>query len=223
MGNHHGKHHHHGGGGNGGNGGGGNGGNGAGKCTLKGVKLTNLGPLAPFIECELNKYGGKGATYVQKVLQEALGLGNQLLGSAQGFVSNDIGRIEQDVQQIEHFLRAFIQTAMNAVDEDLQKVEQWADQFLQSGLKKLSSFIQEETQSLLHSLAPLLAWIVVILLIFQLYGGIFQTLPVAYRVAIAATIVIAIPPHWREKIDVAASPTALILFIVVLTTAASKK
>ncbi len=190
-------------------------------CKLDIPKIIAGGPkndslLSDFINCELKKYGPKGVAYVQSVMREAQQMGSQLLSQAQGDLDKDLSRVEADVEKIERYLSAFIESAMTQLEEDIPKLEAMAQKFMAQALAELSAWIDRETDKLIHSLAPMLAWIVAILLGYHLWGGVFDTLPVSYRVAIATLVVISVPPRIRSPADRAAIPVALVLFLIVL-------
>ena len=161
-----------------------------------------------FLECmiqqNLKQYGPKGAAYLSKLRAEAMSMAQTLVAKVQSGVDAGLSRVESDMQKA-------------------PKLEKMADQFVQKALGELDAWIDREVDNLIHSLAPLLAWIVALLLFYQVYGGVFDTMPVAYRLAIATLVVITIPPSLRSKFDFMAAPSALSLFGYILFLQRKKK
>lgn len=179
--------------------------------------------LGPFIQCEINQYGPKSDAYIQNLLTHGKNIASSLLDKAQSLAGDDIEKLDKMMQQIESKVQVFIRHAMTQIQEDIPQLETKAEQFLQDAVQKLDVWVNEEVDNIVHSLTPVLAWVVALLLAYQLIGGVFDTLPVSYRIAIALLVTISIPPKIRHKIDPLAAPAAFLMFGGVLLEQQKKK
>lgn len=169
-----------------------------------------------FIQCEIDKYGPQAGKEISSVFAQALGVGNKLINKVQGDFSGDMTRAEADIQKVEQAVRSFIAQALSGAKEIEQDLDKLAQKVLDEAAADLDRLIDKEKDKLIHSLSPIIAWICVIAFAFHLHGGVFEKLPVSYRLLISLLVVVTVPIEWRSKVDRLAVPVALGLFASII-------
>lgn len=168
-------------------------------------KLTDLTKIGDFIKCELSQYLPDATAFTAKVAQQAQQLGNSLLDRAQKYAQSDLTKLEQLLQTVEKSVHGFIAEAMADEKQVLDDVEARAQKFLKSALAEMDQFMKSEVDQLLHRLAPILAWVVLMLFTLDRIKS-TRTMSTSAVTIMSFAFVLAADPKWRQKIDVFAIP-----------------